>query len=175
MRITISGLPGSGTSTVSKIISKKMNYPYIYAGNIFRQMAADSGKSLLDFNKLAGSEKTIDFQLDNKMLDYAKNNEDILLEGRIIGFIAARNHIPAFKIWIDAPINIRAERVAKRDKQTLEAAISDVKKREEMEVVRYLEYYNIDMKDLSVYDLTVDSSVKTPNEIVSFILEKIKN
>ena len=175
MRITISGLPGSGTSTVSKILSKKLNYPYIYAGNIFRQMAVEKGKSLLEFNKLAEGDNSIDNELDDKMVKYARDNEDIILEGRIIAWMVKKEKLDAYKIWIGASLDVRVERVAKRDKQDQGLAKRDVAKREEIEVQRYIDIYNIDIKDLSVYDLKVDSSTKTPNEIVSFILEKINS
>ncbi|MGZ7160844.1 MAG: AAA family ATPase, partial [Methanobacterium sp.] len=39
MIITISGLAGSGTTTATKVLSRKMGIPYISAGDIFRQMA----------------------------------------------------------------------------------------------------------------------------------------
>ena len=51
MIITIGGLAGSGTTTVSKILSEKMRVPYLSAGEIFRQMAVERDMGILEFSK----------------------------------------------------------------------------------------------------------------------------
>ena len=45
--------------------------------------------------------------------------------------------------------------------------------REKSEVLRYKKYYNIDLEDISIYDIVIDSGDKTPEEIVDIILEKL--
>jgi cytidylate kinase len=46
--------------------------------------------------------------------------------------------------------------------------------REKSEALRYKNYYNIDLKDTSIYDLVIDSADKTPDEILDLITQKIK-
>ena len=36
MRVTIGGPPGSGKTTVAKIVSNEIGYKHIYTGDIFR-------------------------------------------------------------------------------------------------------------------------------------------
>ena len=46
--------------------------------------------------------------------------------------------------------------------------------REKSEAKRYKKYYDIDLKDTSIYDLFIDSSNKTPEEIVKIITQKLE-
>ncbi len=67
MIITIGGLAGSGTTTVSKILSDMMGIPYISAGDIFRQMASEHDMDILEFSSYAEENVVIDRQLDLKL------------------------------------------------------------------------------------------------------------
>ena len=49
MIATVSGPPGSGKTTASRLLSEKLGYPLVYVGNIFREMAKERGMSLADF------------------------------------------------------------------------------------------------------------------------------
>ena len=51
MRITISGPPGSGKTTVCKLIAERLDLKVVISGNIFRQMARESRMSLADFGR----------------------------------------------------------------------------------------------------------------------------
>ena len=46
-------------------------------------------------------------------------------------------------------------------------------KREKSEANRYKSYYDINLSDTSIYDVIIDSSNMTPEEIVDTIIEKI--
>jgi cytidylate kinase len=45
--------------------------------------------------------------------------------------------------------------------------------REECEAERYRSWYGIDLKDMSVYDLVVDTSKLIPEEIVELIVSRM--
>ena len=49
----------------------------------------------------------------------------------------------------------------------------DILERERSEARRYKNYYNINLKDKSIYDLVIDSGNKTPEEIVEIIIKKL--
>jgi predicted cytidylate kinase len=173
MKLAISSLPGAGSSTVAKLLAKKLNIKRIDAGEIWDKITAKHKTSILGLSALAEKDKTIDLELDKKMLKYAKENNDILLEGRLCGWLCYQNKIPAFKIWLKCNQNIRTKRVSLREKQNFEKILKETKTREQSEVERYKKYYNIDINDLSIYDLVIDSSKMTPDEIVRCILKSI--
>ena len=53
MIITIGGLAGTGTTTTAELLSEKLDIPYISAGFVFREMAAERGMSVLEFSEFA--------------------------------------------------------------------------------------------------------------------------
>jgi predicted cytidylate kinase len=172
--ITISGLPGSGTTTIAELLKKKLGLRHVYAGDLFRKTAERHGMSLEEFSRYCEEHQEIDKELDDFQLK-ALQKGDVILEGRIAGWIAYRNQVPSLKILLDADLNTRAMRVLKREKGDLEKRREEIKKRERSESLRYKKYYNIDTSDTSIYDLIIDTSDKTPEEIVEIIVEKIKD
>lgn len=174
MKITIGGLPGSGTSTIARQIARKLKLQHIDAGDIWDEMAAARNTDVTGLNLLGESDPSIDHELDNRMLGYAKTKDNVILEGRLIGWLSHQNKLDNYKIWLDCPLDTRVQRVKKREGQSLAEIKADTQTRENSEAKRYKEYYDIDIKDLSIYDLVVDTSSKTPPEIVEFILQKLE-
>jgi len=174
MKITIGGPPGSGTSTVARIISKKLNIKRINAGNIWDQIALEKNTDVLGLHVLAEKDKSIDLELDKRMMAYAKDNTNILLEGRIIGALCNKNVIPVFKIWLHASLNTRAKRVCKREDISLEKCKYNTIKREKSDTERFIKYYNIDISNISFYDLVISSENLNAEQISKLILKKIK-
>ena len=170
--VTISGTPGSGKSTVAELLKEKTNLDYVYSGIIFRELAEKYKMSLEEFGKYCEEKSDIDKELDSRQLDQIKKG-NIIVEGRLAGWLAYNNKIPALKIMIDTDINTRAERIVKREGGDVEKRKKEIIKREKSENKRYKNYYNIDLKDTSIYDLVIDSGKKTPEEIVDIIISKI--
>lgn len=173
LNITIGGLPGSGKSTVSKILAQKLNLNYLNAGDIFRNLAKKKGMTLEEFGVYAEQNPSVDQAIDNKLIEVARGGSAIL-EGRLAAFMVVRNTIEARKVWLDAPLKIRGERVAKRESKPLEAALSEIQERERMEWDRYFQLYNIDLNDLGNYDQIIDTSAIPPEEVAEQILKGLK-
>ena len=74
MIITVGGLAGTGTTTTAEGLSEKLNIPYISAGFVFREMAAEKGMSVLEFSEFAEGNDDIDKEIDNTMLSLKVNN-----------------------------------------------------------------------------------------------------
>jgi predicted cytidylate kinase len=167
--ITISGTPGSGKSTVASLLDKKLDLRYVYSGMIFRETAEKYKMSLEDFGKFCEENSDVDKELDEKQVEILKQG-DVLLEGRLSGWLAYKNKIPAFKVFIDADIDTRASRIVNREKGDIEKRKKEIIERARSEKARYKKYYDIDLDDTSIYDLVIDSSNKTPEEIVEEIV-----
>ena len=171
--ITVSGKPGSGKSTVAKLLHKKLGISYIYSGMIFRENAKKYNMSLEDFGKFCEKNSKIDKELDKKQVKILKKG-DIILDGRLAGWLAYRNSISSFKIFLDADLKTRVNRIVNRENGDLEKRKKEIVERERSESVRYKKYYDINIDDISIYDLVIDSADKTPEEIVNLILEKLE-
>ena len=62
------------------------------------------------------------------------------------------------KIWIKAPLSVRAKRILRREKSiSFDEELERTIEREKSEALRYMSYYNIDIGDLSIYDIVIDS------------------
>jgi cytidylate kinase len=163
--ITISGPPGSGKSTLSKILSAKLGMELISMGDIFRKCAEDRCMCLDEYGLLAKSNSDIDREIDDMQKKLAKEKENLILEGRLSGFLVNAD----LKVWLKAPLKIRAERIARRENKPFSAAMAETSEREDCERERYINYYDIDIKDLSVYDIVIDSSRLSPEDICEIV------
>jgi predicted cytidylate kinase len=171
--ITISGLPGSGTTTIAKLLEKKIGLKYVYSGDIFRKMAKKYNMSLEEFGSYCEKHRDVDEQLDRYQLEILRKG-NVIVEGRITGWIAHSNKIPSTKVLLKAGLETRADRIVKREKGDIEKRKKEILKREKSEAIRYKIYYDIDLNDTSIYDLIVDSSDKSPDEIVKIIVKEIE-
>ena len=174
MRITISGPPGSGKTTACNSLSQRLGYKAVVFGKIFRQMAADRGMTLVEFGDLAEKDPAIDKKIDSTIVDTAKDADDIILESRLSAYMMARNGIPAFKIYLHASPEVRVSRIGVREGESVEAAQEVTKLREASEAKRYKMYYGIDITDLSVYDLVVDTDHLDPDQVIETIMKGIE-
>jgi cytidylate kinase len=171
--ITISGLPGTGKTTVAKLLEKQLGIRYVYSGEIFREMAKKYKMSLEEFGKYCETHQEIDEKLDRYQLSILRKR-NVIVEGRISGWLAYQNHIPAVKVLLDADINVRAGRIVKREQGNVEERKKEILTREKSEATRYKKYYGIDVRDTSIYDVIVDASEKTPEEIMKIIIEHLE-
>ncbi|MGB8217160.1 MAG: AAA family ATPase [Candidatus Methanoperedens sp.] len=169
MIITISGPPGSGKSTLSKILSARLGMELVSMGDIFRKCAEDRCMCLEEFGLLAKCNREIDREIDEMQKKIARERDNIIIEGRLSGFLVDAN----LKVWLKAPPGIRAERIARRECKSVEKAMAETTEREQCERERYLNYYDIDIKDLSVYDLVIDSSKWSPEEIGEIAIKAV--
>ncbi len=173
MRVTISGPPGSGKTTVCKLLAERLHCDCLISGTVFREMAKKQGLSLSEFGKLAERDPKYDKMVDDNMIEKAMSNKDIVLEGRLTGHLLSKRDKHAFKVYLDADPRTRAERVEEREPGDVEKVMKEMLERERCEAKRYKSYYGIDLKDTSVYDLVVDTTHIPPEQVVDLILEKM--
>ena len=174
MLITLSGLPGSGTSTVARVVAARLGLNHVDGGSAFREMAAERGLSLAEFAELAEGDDVIDRALDDRLLQHARDGE-LLLESRLAGWLVTRGEVSALRVWIECDDVERARRVGGRDGHDLQEAVATNSVREESERTRYQTYYGIDLQDLSVYDLVIDSTALAPEEIIEKLVNAANN
>ena len=172
--LTISGPPGSGTTTIAKLLRDELGLRYVYAGQIFRKKAEKMGMDLVDFGDYVGEHPEIDIELDQDMKEEILGGE-VIVEGRVSGWLADHHSIPAFKVFLAASKAVRAQRVANREGKSMDVILSENREREEGERERYLDVYDFDVEDTGFYDLVIDTDDKTPAEIVKIILEQRGN
>jgi cytidylate kinase len=172
--VTLSGLPGSGTSTVARMVAAALGLDHLDGGTVFRSVAAERGLTLAAFASLAETDDTIDRSLDDRLTDRARQGE-VLLESRLAGWLVTRAELEAVRVWIHCDEEERARRVADREHHDPLEALAHNREREHSERVRYRGYYGIDLTDLSIYDLVLDSTSTAPPQLVSAITTAVES
>ena len=80
MIITIGGTAGSGTTTAAKVLSERLEIPFVSAGAIFREMAAERGMTPVEFGKFAENNTDIDKEIDNRQANLQRKLKILLLK-----------------------------------------------------------------------------------------------
>ncbi|MCJ2540542.1 MAG: AAA family ATPase [Candidatus Thermoplasmatota archaeon] len=173
MIITLGGLPGSGKTTVARILADKLKLEYINAGDIFRNLAAKKGMTLEEFGFFAERNPNIDKAIDKKLLEIARR-DNVILEGRLAGIMLELNDVEALKIWLEAPLEVRVDRISGRDTKSAEASLADTQMREKSEWDRYYNIYHVDIRDLGVYNLVIQTQDRQPESIADEIIKRFK-
>lgn len=175
MIITISGTPGSGKSTIGRLLAKRLKYLYVNAGQVFRDAAAKRGMTLAAFAEYVTAHPSLDAKLDRALVAKARANADIILEGRLTGWMTRRAKIPAFRLWITARKTTRVSRLMEREGGNHAATLRALQERADGEQKRYHREYNIDLADTSPYDMVITTDTMTPSQIVTLILSALKS
>jgi predicted cytidylate kinase len=167
--VTISGLPGSGTSTIAARVAAALGVERVDGGSVFRGLAAEAGMSVSDFSAHAEVDDRVDRELDARLAELAKEG-DVVLESRLAGWLAHQEGAHGLRVWIACDEEERAARVAAREGLDAAAALAANRVREASEKGRYLAYYGIDLDDLGVYHVVLDSTSTPAATLVEQIL-----
>lgn len=175
MRIAISGKAGSGKSTVAKLLSKKLKLRHYSIGDLMRAMASEKGITLLQLNKLAEKNKSIDFELDGRLKGLGKLKNDFIVDGRLTAFFIPNAEL---RIFLETDDKVRAERILKskrhQEKGSLNDVLKNIKTREESEKKRYRRYYGIDYTNKRLYNLVIDTTKLSPSQVAEKIIQSVK-
>jgi cytidylate kinase len=163
MLLTVSGPPGAGKSTTVAALAEAFDLEHVSGGDIFRELADERGLTAVEFNRLAEEDDQIDRDLDRRLRTVALERDEVLLESRLAGWLAG--DAADFRLWLDAPIEVRAARIADREDKSAETALAETREREESEALRYREYYGIDIADLSIYDVALNTARWSEHEV----------
>ncbi len=178
MIIAVGGPPGSGKTTVAERFAQAHRYMLVSAGLRFRKMAQEAGLDLEAFGRKAERDPSIDRALDQSVLEEILRHDsvgrDVIVDGRIQAHLLRLRRVPCLKVFIDAPLDVRAQRVAGRERKSVEAAKEEISEREKSERSRYRSIYGIDLADKGLYDLIVDSSNRTPDAIVTLVWARVE-
>ena len=172
MLLTISGLPGSGTSTIAVAVAESLALERVDGGSVWRSLGAELGMTVAEFSAFSETHPEVDAELDARLAARAHEG-DVVLESRLAAWIAANEGLPALRVWVDCAEGERAVRVARRDGLDPDAALAANRARESSERLRYQTLYGIDLADRSIYELILDSTTAAPETLVVAIVEAV--
>ncbi len=176
MIVAISGTPGSGKSTVAKLLAKRLGYKHYSAGDFRREMAKKRGMSLAELNRLGEKEIFTDKEVDDFQRELGKKEDDFVIDGRL-SWLFIKN---AVSIFIDAKLSVRAERIMQdRRKEESFSTLADAKRsiaeRVRSDKRRYKKYYCVNCYDKDNYNSVIDTSDISPEDAVERIIAILKD
>lgn len=164
MKIAISGKSGCGNSTVSRLVAERLGYNFV--NYTYRSIAREEGVTFEQMCSMAETDDKWDLYLDNKQAEMAQAGNTVLGSRLAIWVLDDAD----LRVYLDAPIEVRAERIQKREGGDLDAVRAITQARDHRDHLRYLRLYQIDNNDYQFVDLVIDVSNLLPEEIADQIV-----
>jgi CMP/dCMP kinase len=156
MIITVSGPHGTGKSTYAARLAESLHLRHISAGALFRRIAKEKKISLEKLGETALQDSSIDKLVDEGTISEAEKG-NVVVDGQLAGWILKDR--ADLRIYLMAPEEVRLERIAKRDRVSLEEARVQTEQRESVQRERYSRHYGFHVEDRSIYHLVLDTSL----------------
>ncbi len=169
MHITITGRLGSGKTTVAKRIAEKHTFTYYSTGTIMRELAAEVGLSICDYNKMIVNDPTEDRKIDDRTREVAiaRREENMVFDSRMAWFFAP----DTFKVYVTVDPAVAAARVKidpRPGEPNSEVEIyHELEERSKVEQARFIKFYGegADYYNWKNFNLIIDSTTRTVEEV----------
>jgi cytidylate kinase len=180
--LCISGMAGSGKSTVAKKLAKRYGLKYYSGGDALKALAIEAGYKPLrrgwweteeGRRFLEEREKTprFDEAVDKKLLELAKHR-NVVLDSWTTPWLIKEG----FKIWLEVSQEKRAERVAKRDRMSVKAALHALRSKDELTKTIYRKLYGFSLgEDFKPFHLILDANILRAEEVFQVLCTVIDN
>ena len=181
MIISFNGDHGSGKSTIAEKVAEKLGYPQYSMGKIFRDLAVEKKITLSELHVLCKNDPETDKQVDEYLVKLSEEQSDFVIESR-----TAWHFIPnSFKVYLKVANREGAKRIYSEIKSSdsrkeedanlnsIESVMKSEKKRKEEDDARYKKYYGIDIHQEKNYDLVIDTTSLTREEVFDSVMRAI--
>ena len=177
--IILSGEPAAGKTTVARLLADKLNLKMIGGGDILKELAAKHGynpsgaewwdtEDGIRFLKEREKDPEFDIEADRIMKEKVEKG-NIILTSYTAPWISKKG----FKVWLHCSASKRAKRMSKRDHSSMEESENAVIVRDKENYALYKELYNIEFgKDLSPFNMIIDTEDRSPEAIAEMILKE---
>lgn len=170
--IVFNGDLGSGKSTVSIEIAKRLGLRRISVGDLYREMAQQRQMTALQLNLHAELDQAVDGYVDQLQQDIADSGEQLVVDSRL----AWHFFRDALKVHMITEPTEAARRVLARPSgpaesyTSIEEARAKLCERSESERGRFIVRYGVDKARLRNYDLICDTTRASAQEVVEHII-----
>ncbi|MDP2629062.1 MAG: cytidylate kinase family protein [Nanoarchaeota archaeon] len=177
MIITLAGNEGSGKTTLAKLLAKELNYKFYSIGDLRGKMAQEKNMTIDELNKIGEKEDWTDKEVDNYQKTLGQKEDNFVIEGRLSWYFIPQSK----KIFLKVDPKTGARRIfldQREDEKkvaTINSMIEYICERRQSDDKRYKKYYGVDINEKENYDLIIDTTNKTPQEILKEIIKYLKN
>lgn len=178
MHITLTGNLGSGKSTICKILKGEYGFEIYSTGTVQRKLAEEMNLTVLEMNQLMCTDPKYDNMIDDATAKLSRENRDknIVFDSRLAWHFVEQS----FKVFLMVSLDVAANRVMNDSRGAVESYKSVEDAREQLamraanEDKRYKELYNIEYFNYNNYNLVLDSTYLTPDQIVEIVMTEAK-
>ncbi len=175
MLMSITGRLGSGKSTVCNILKEKYGFEIYSTGAVQREYARGLGISTLELNQRMEEHPNLDAEIDNMVtkISLDRAEEKLIFDSRMAWHFAKNT----FKIFLTIEPKEAACRVMKNQRgdeekySCVDEACDKLVERSKIERARFKEIYGVDYYDYNNFNIVIDTTSKTPDEVVALIVE----
>lgn len=169
-KISLAGDLGSGKSTVSAILKDRLQAEVYSTGALVRAIATKRGMTVEELNIYMETHPEIDHEIDDGLKELSHDPRRLIIDSRMAWHFTA----DTFRIYLSTDIETSARRIlgagrAEEQASTVEDMARSIRARRASEEKRYMEQYGVNIKDLTNYDLVIDTSFATPQEIADTV------
>ncbi len=174
--VALSGELGSGKSEVSTRLARALGARRVSTGEAQRAIARQRGLSTLELNRAAERDRTIDDEIDGVLRSLDATPDPLVVDSRLAWHFLPRS----YKVHLVVDPRIGASRVLHRSGgdaehyESLDHALDAIARRVESERHRFQELYGVDIFRLANYDLVVDTTRATPDEVTDAVLDRCR-
>lgn len=173
--MTVSGKPGSGTSTLVDLLSKNGGFDSVNGGDIFRQEAQRRKLSVEDFSRMCKENFEVDRSLDDALKDMIlSENGPSIVESRLSGWWAYLAGVDCLRIWIAVSDEERARRIQSREGGNFDDVLESSQRRNSDDMERYRELYNINLDDMSPYNMIIEADNLDASEVFEMVNQELE-
>jgi cytidylate kinase len=174
VKITVSGPPGSGTSTLVEKLANEYSWQSLNGGDIFRKEAKDRNLTVGQFSELCKTNLDVDKSLDEILKKEIENPDGAeIIESRLSGWWAHLMEVDCLRVWVNVSPEECARRIQKREGGNFEDRLVLSQQRQIDDKERYRILYDIDLDDMSPYSLIIDADDISAEEVFSIVKSEI--
>ena len=174
MLISITGKLGSGKSTICNLLKDRYGFEIYSTGAFQREVAREMGITTLELNKRLREDPSLDYVIDDavKKLSIERAQDKLIFDSRMAWHFANKS----FKIFLTIDPREAARRVMLNQRGSEEfyadenEACDKLIERSQVEQARFMQIYGVDYYDFNNFDLIVDTTSRTPEEILGIIM-----
>ena len=178
MLISITGRLGSGKSTVCNMMRERYGYEIFSTGTINREYARRLGITTLELNKRLNDDPSLDHEIDGTVTKLSEERKDdkLIFDSRMAWHFAKNT----FKIFLTIEPMEAAKRVMKNQRgceehyESVDEACAKLIERSRVERDRFVDIYGVDYYDYNNFNIVIDTTSRTPDEVVALIMENLE-
>lgn len=168
--IVVSGLIGSGTSTLANNLARELGWEHYSTGDFFRQYHLENNIPLWNASAIP---EELDRKIDNYILEQLKNKENLVIDSHYGGWFS-RELTDVFKILLTCSQEEIIKRVTNR-KHTHSETKEDILERMRQLDKKFRKLYaEEDYLTEKNYSLKIDTTNSTPTETLSKVIDTLE-